>query len=99
MAFYIPDSECVPADRVRISEGLEVSSIDRATKGRRARPGLHEHQGNERAAEIGIHWATDQVRDLAARDVAGIHFYTLNRAELTYAICYSLGLRPQATAA
>lgn len=25
------------------------------------------------------------------------HFYTLNRAELTYAICYALGLRPVAT--
>jgi methylenetetrahydrofolate reductase (NADPH) len=23
------------------------------------------------------------------------HFYTLNRAELTYAICHALGLRPQ----
>ena len=26
------------------------------------------------------------------------HFYTLNRAELTYAICHALGLRPHARA-
>ena len=27
------------------------------------------------------------------------HFYALNRAELTYAICHSLGLRPETSAA
>jgi methylenetetrahydrofolate reductase (NADPH) len=27
--------------------------------------------------------------------VNDFHFYTLNRAELTYAICHILGLRPQ----
>jgi methylenetetrahydrofolate reductase (NADPH) len=26
--------------------------------------------------------------------VSEFHFYTLNRAELTYAICHALGLRP-----
>lgn len=28
--------------------------------------------------------------------VEEFHFYTLNRAELTYAICYAMGLRPEA---
>ncbi|WP_133366595.1 methylenetetrahydrofolate reductase [NAD(P)H] [Qipengyuania sediminis] len=39
--------------------------------------------------------------DLSARLYAGgvrqFHFYTLNRAELSYAICHMLGLRPKAT--
>ncbi|HEU4821100.1 MAG TPA: methylenetetrahydrofolate reductase [NAD(P)H] [Qipengyuania sp.] len=39
--------------------------------------------------------------DLASRLYAGgvrqFHFYTLNRAELSYAICHMLGLRPKAS--
>jgi len=31
--------------------------------------------------------------------VRDFHFYTLNRAALTYAICHALGLRPVARAA
>jgi methylenetetrahydrofolate reductase (NADPH) len=36
---------------------------------------------------------------LRRHGVEQFHFYTLNRAELTYAICYAIGLRPQAEAA
>jgi methylenetetrahydrofolate reductase (NADPH) len=32
---------------------------------------------------------------LRRHGVEQFHFYTLNRAELTYAICYAMGLRPQ----
>lgn len=38
--------------------------------------------------------AAEQCRGLAAAGVRDIHFYTLNRAELTYAICHALGKRP-----
>ncbi len=38
----------------------------------------------------------DQVRDLQRDGVTDFHFYTLNRADLTYAICHILGLRPKA---
>jgi methylenetetrahydrofolate reductase (NADPH) len=38
--------------------------------------------------------AIEQVRALAANGVREFHFYTLNRAELTYAICHALGVRP-----
>jgi methylenetetrahydrofolate reductase (NADPH) len=31
---------------------------------------------------------------LARQGVREFHFYTLNRAELTYAICHALGVRP-----
>lgn len=40
--------------------------------------------------------AIELVGRLRRHGVNEFHFYTLNRAELTYAICYALGLRPQA---
>lgn len=40
--------------------------------------------------------AADLCRKLYAEGVRHFHFYTLNRAELGYAICHMLGLRPQA---
>jgi methylenetetrahydrofolate reductase (NADPH) len=41
--------------------------------------------------------AADQCRRLQAAGVNEFHFYTLNRADLTYAICHVLGVRPPAT--
>lgn len=41
--------------------------------------------------------AAEQVFDLVDRGVTDIHFYTMNRADLVYAICHLLGLRPPAT--
>ena len=38
--------------------------------------------------------AIEQVQDLSQEGVTEFHFYTLNRAELTYAICHALGVRP-----
>ena len=37
-------------------------------------------------------------RRLYAGGVRDFHFYTLNRAELSYAICHLLGLRPETEA-
>ena len=39
--------------------------------------------------------AIEQVQELSRHGVREFHFYTLNRAELTYAICHALGLRPK----
>jgi methylenetetrahydrofolate reductase (NADPH) len=39
--------------------------------------------------------AIEQVEALRRHGVCEFHFYTLNRAELTYAICHALGVRPQ----
>jgi len=36
------------------------------------------------------------VQELKGHGVTEFHFYTLNRAELTYAICHALGLRAPA---
>jgi len=38
--------------------------------------------------------AAEQVIDLFDRGVTHFHFYTMNRADLVYAICHLLGLRP-----
>jgi methylenetetrahydrofolate reductase (NADPH) len=40
--------------------------------------------------------AAEQVLDLVDRGVRDFHFYTMNRADLVYAICHLLGLRPAA---
>ena len=44
---------------------------------------------------IGASVVADQCRLLAAGGVDEFHFYTLNRADLTYAISHMLGLRPE----
>ena len=43
--------------------------------------------------------AIEQVRTLQAEGVDNFHFYTLNRSELTFAICHALGVRPKRRAA
>lgn len=43
--------------------------------------------------------AAEMCRRLYAGGVRDFHFYTLNRAELSYAICHLLGLRPKAAPA
>ena len=43
-------------------------------------------------ARVGIHWATEQCRDLLDHQVRGIHFYTLNNSEATLQIYQSLGV-------
>lgn len=44
---------------------------------------------------LGVSIAIDQVVTLRRNGISEFHFYTLNRAELTYAICRALGVRPE----
>jgi methylenetetrahydrofolate reductase (NADPH) len=44
---------------------------------------------------IAANVAIEQVQRLRRHGVEEFHFYTLNRAELAYAICHALGLRPR----
>ena len=53
-------------------------------------------EDSESIAEIGVHWATEQCRDLLDHDVDGIHFYTLNKSDATLRIHRSLGVRSAA---
>jgi len=54
-----------------------------------------ERAGNDPEAvkRVGVHWATEQCRDLLDHQVKGIHFYTLNKSDATRQIYQSLGLR------
>jgi len=44
---------------------------------------------------LGANIAMEQVKVLAKEGVKHFHFYTLNRSELSYAICHMLGVKPQ----
>lgn len=58
----------------------------------------HRFDGLEDDAEtramISASVAIDEVRKLQVEGVDRFHFYTLNRSELTFAICHALGVRP-----
>lgn len=43
---------------------------------------------------VGANIAMDMVKVLSREGVKDFHFYTLNRAEMSYAICHTLGVRP-----
>jgi methylenetetrahydrofolate reductase (NADPH) len=43
--------------------------------------------------QAGIDWAIEQCRDLLEHEVAGIHFYTLNKSDATRRIYKALGVR------
>ena len=49
---------------------------------------------NDRAmvTRVGVHFALEQCHDLLDNNVAGIHFYTLNRSDATRIIFDSLGI-------
>lgn len=43
---------------------------------------------------VGASQSIDMIRILSREGVKDFHFYTLNRAEMTYALCHTLGIRP-----
>jgi methylenetetrahydrofolate reductase (NADPH) len=58
--------------------------------------GLDDHPAARQLVAATI--SAEMCRRLYAGGVKHFHFYTLNRSELSYAICHLLGLRPQAAA-
>jgi methylenetetrahydrofolate reductase (NADPH) len=58
--------------------------------------GLDEDADTRRLVAATV--AAEQVRRLQEHGVEDFHFYTLNRADLTYALCHILGMRPAASA-
>ena len=60
--------------------------MDRLFEGLDQRPGARQLVAATVAAEL--------CRRLYAGGVRNYHFYTLNRAELSYAVCHLLGMRP-----
>ncbi len=58
--------------------------------------GLDDHPAARQLVAATV--AAEMVRRLYAGGVRQFHFYTLNRAELSYSICHLLGLRPKVSA-
>ncbi len=54
---------------------------------------LSRAEDDESVEKVGVHWATEQVRDLIDHNVRGIHFYTLNKSKATLKIYETLGVR------
>ena len=55
--------------------------------------GLEEDAGTRQMIAANV--AIEQVEKLQAEGINEFHFYTLNRSELTFAICHALGVRPE----
>jgi len=53
---------------------------------------VYRAQDDKHVENVGIHWATEQVRDLIDNGVRGIHFYTLNQSSATLKIYDALGV-------
>lgn len=53
-------------------------------------------EDDDAVRRVGIHWATEQCRDLLDNNVRGIHFYTLNKSDATRTIYDNLGVRDSA---
>ncbi len=64
---------------------------------RRRFAGLDDDEATRKMIAASV--AIEQVRALQEEGVDEFHFYTLNRSELTYAICHALGVRPKQAAA
>jgi methylenetetrahydrofolate reductase (NADPH) len=59
--------------------------------------GLDDDMATRRLVAAAV--CAEQVVDLIDRGVTHIHFYTMNRADLVYAVCHLIGLRPVKPAA
>jgi len=53
---------------------------------------LGRAETDEHFEKVGVHWATEQVRDLLDNGVRGVHFYTFNRSQAALRIYDSLGV-------
>jgi methylenetetrahydrofolate reductase (NADPH) len=53
---------------------------------------LARAETDEHFEKVGVHWATEQVRDLLDNGVRGVHFYTFNRSQAALRIYDSLGV-------
>ncbi len=54
---------------------------------------VYRAQDDEYVEKVGIHWATEQIRDLIDNGVRGVQFFTLNSSSATQEIYQSLGVR------
>ena len=55
--------------------------------------GLEDDPATRRLVAAAV--CAEQVLDLIDRGVSDLHFYTMNKADLVYAICHLVGLKPE----
>lgn len=55
--------------------------------------GLEDDAATRRLVAAAV--CAEQVLDLVDRGVSDLHFYTMNKADLVYAICHLVGLKPE----
>ena len=55
--------------------------------------GLDDDLDTQRLVSTAI--LAEQVFDLAERGFEDVHFYTLNRSEIVFAVCHLMGLGPE----
>uniref|UniRef100_UPI002FCBF26B methylenetetrahydrofolate reductase n=1 Tax=Bosea sp. (in: a-proteobacteria) TaxID=1871050 RepID=UPI002FCBF26B len=55
--------------------------------------GLEDDPATRRLVAAAV--CAEQVLDLVDRGVCDLHFYTMNKADLVYAICHLVGLKPE----
>lgn len=55
--------------------------------------GLEDDPATRRLVAAAV--CAEQVLDLVDRGVSDLHFYTMNKADLVYAICHLVGLKPE----
>ena len=87
---------CRASCRCRISSRRRISPRAAARRFRPGSPSASMASDEDVATRklIAAAVAAEQVLDLVDRGVTDFHFYTMNRADLVYAICHLLGLRP-----
>lgn len=84
----LPVSNVAQTRKIAAMCGAEIPAwMDRLFEG------LDDHPTTRQLVAATL--AAEMCRSLYAGGVRNFHFYTLNRAELSYAICHLLGLRPQ----
>jgi methylenetetrahydrofolate reductase (NADPH) len=59
--------------------------------------GLEEDAATRRLVAAAV--CAEQVLDLIDRGAGDLHFYTMNKADLVYAICHLAGVKPEKLAA
>ena len=91
------DAEIVPGilpvtNFKQLQKMAEITNVKIPTWMAKMYDGLDDDQTTRNLVAASI--AMDMVRVLSREGVKDFHFYTLNRSELTYAICHTLGIRP-----
>ena len=72
-----------------------LKALDRATSSP-SDPSSAGGGESEAVQRVGVHWATEQCRDLLDHGVRGLHFYTLNKSDAARQIYQSLGVADSA---